>query len=54
MFASAVTVAVPGVVPAIKDTTALPPDVVTETLALLEKLLEKLPRSVVNVTVVPS
>ena len=46
----------PGVVPAIKDTitTPVPPDVDTEMLELFEKLLEKPPRSVVNVTVVPS
>jgi hypothetical protein len=44
-------VAVPGAVPAIKDTITMPvsSDVETEMLVLPEKL----PRSVVNVTVVP-
>ena len=51
LLASAVTVAVPSVVPAIKDTITMPvsSDVETEMLVLPEKL----PRSVVNVTVVP-
>ena len=51
-MASTVIVAVPGVVPAIKDTITMPvsSDVETEMLVLPEKL----PRSVVNVTDVPT